>query len=111
LDSLLGSTESVARFNALRIGDLRESLRVLDMSERQLGQLTAATGGRLYKPESFDKLDAVYREVAEELRNQYALYYTPLDKTRDGRFRRVRVEPTDPAFRVTTRVGYYAPRN
>ncbi|HEY0079311.1 MAG TPA: VWA domain-containing protein [Pyrinomonadaceae bacterium] len=110
LDTLLASPPSALRFNQLRIGDLRESLLVLDQSERNLAQLTEATGGRFYKPESFDALDAVYKEVADELRHQYALYYTPLDKTRDGRFRRVRVETIDPKLRATTRVGYYAPR-
>ncbi|MDT4895016.1 MAG: hypothetical protein QOH25_93 [Acidobacteriota bacterium] len=111
LDSLLASTSSssVARFNELRINDLREGLRVLDLSERNLAQLTAATGGRLYKPSSFDELDATYREVAEELRHQYALYYTPLNKTRDGRFRRVRVETTTPSQKVSARIGYFAP--
>lgn len=109
LDSLLASTPSVVRFNELRIGDLREGLRVLEISERNLAQLTTATGGRLYKPTSFDQLDATYAEVAEELRHQYALYYTPLNKARDGRFRRVRVETTDPSNQVSARVGYYAP--
>jgi Ca-activated chloride channel family protein len=109
LDSLLASTPSVIRFNELRIGDLREGLRVLDASERNLAQLTAATGGRLYKPMSFDELDSTYVEVAEELRHQYALYYMPLNKSRDGRFRRVRVETTDPSNQVSARIGYYAP--
>jgi Ca-activated chloride channel homolog len=109
LDSLLASTPSVVRFNELRIGDLREGLRVLDASERNLAQLTAATGGRLYKPVSFDELDATYAEVAEELRHQYALYYTPLNKTRDGRFRRVRVETTTHTHKVSARIGYFAP--
>jgi VWFA-related protein len=109
LDSLLSTTASVARFNELRINDLREGLRVLDVSERNLAQLTTATGGRLYKPSSFDQLDATYREVAEELRHQYALYYTPLNKARDGRFRRVRVETNTPTNKVSARIGYFAP--
>jgi Ca-activated chloride channel family protein len=109
LDSLLSSTPSVVRFNELRINDLREGLRVLDVSERNLAQLTAMTGGRLYKPLSFDELDATYSEVAEELRHQYALYYTPLNKARDGRFRRVRVETRNPSHSVATRIGYFAP--
>ena len=110
LDSLLNATPSVVRFNQLRIGDLQEGLRVLDLSEQNLAQLTAATGGRLYKPASFGALDSTYAEVAEELRRQYALYYTPLNKNKDGSFRRVRVETTNPTFQVSARVGYYAPR-
>jgi Ca-activated chloride channel homolog len=110
LDSLLSGTDSTVRFNQLRIDDLREGLRVLDLSEQRLAQLTSATGGRLYKPESFQALEATYAEVAEELRHQYALYYTPLNKTRDGGFRRVKVETLNPAYRPQTRIGYFAPK-
>ena len=109
LDSLMNGSN--ARFNQLRIDDLREGLRVLDLSENNLAQLTSATGGRLYKPTSFNSLDSTYAEVADELRHQYGLYYTPLNKTRDGGFRRVRVETVNPAYRSQTRVGYYAPKS
>ncbi|MBA2525751.1 MAG: VWA domain-containing protein [Pyrinomonadaceae bacterium] len=111
LDSLLNGSESTVRFNQLRIDDLREGLRVLDRSEQNLDQLTAATAGRLYKPRSFQALEATYAEVAEELRHQYALYFTPLNKTRDGGFRRVSVETTNPAYKSQTRIGYFAPKS
>ncbi|HEU5239997.1 MAG TPA: VWA domain-containing protein [Pyrinomonadaceae bacterium] len=111
LESMNRGTESEIRFNDLRIKDLQEGLRVLDASEERLSQLTIATGGRLYKPVSFDALDSTYAEVADELRHQYALYYTPLNKERDGSFRRVRVEMTTPNCNATTRVGYFAPRD
>lgn len=111
LDTLQSAPLSAQRFNQLRIGDLRESLRVLDQSEHNLAGLTAATGGRLFKPQSFAALDSVYAEVAEELRHQYALYYMPLDKTRDGKFRRVQIKTADPSLRVTARIGYFAPRS
>jgi Ca-activated chloride channel family protein len=110
LDSLLAGSDSTVRFNQLRIGDLREGLRVLGESETNLAGLTGATGGRLYKPQSFGALDRVYTEIADELRRQYALYYTPTNSARDGRFRRVRVEVPGHDYEVTTRVGYYAPR-
>lgn len=110
LDSLLGGSDSTVRFNQLRIDDLRQGLRVLDFSEQNLTQLAGATGGRLYKPKSFADLDETYAEVADELRNQYAIYYSPLNRERDGSFRRVRVQMTDPALRALTRVGYFAPK-
>ena len=110
LDRLLARDATAVRFNQLRLDDLRAGLRVLDLSERSLAQLTAATGGRLYRPASFAALDAVYTEVAEELRHQYALFYSPLNPARDGRFRRVRVATTDPALHVSARLGYFAPR-
>ena len=110
LDSLLSAPSSAVRFNQLRIDDLRQGLRVLDISEENLAQLSAATGGRLYRPASFHDLDATYAEVADELRHQYALYYTPLNRARDGRFRRTRVATTNPTLKVSARIGYYAPR-
>jgi len=111
LDSLMKGTDASQRFNKLQIDDLRAGLRALDESEQTLEQLTAATGGRLYKPRSFDDLEATYAEVSEELRHQYALYYTPLNRTRDGGFRRVRVEATNPSYETHTRIGYFAPRS
>ncbi len=111
LDTLQSAPRAMLRFNELRIGDLREGLRVLEQSERNLAELTLATGGRLYKPQSFAALDSVYREVADELRHQYALYYMPLDKTRDGKFRRVQIKTSDPTLRLSARMGYFAPRN
>jgi len=111
LDTLLAGSDTTVRFNQLRIDDLREGLRVLDQSEKRLEQIAAATGGRLYKPLTFDALDSIYAEVAEELRHQYAIYYTPLNRARDGGFRRVRVEMTNRSFGATTRVGYFAPKS
>ncbi|HYG80465.1 MAG TPA: VWA domain-containing protein, partial [Pyrinomonadaceae bacterium] len=110
LDNLLNGNDSSVRFNQLRIGDLQESLRVLDLSERNLEALTRSTGGRLYRPHSFHSLGRVYSEIADELRHQYALYYTPTNPARDGRFRRVRVEVAGRDYEVSTRVGYFAPR-
>lgn len=111
LDELMSSGSSSVHFNQLRIDDLRRGLQILDLSEQNLADLTAATGGRLYKPQTFDALDSTYAEVADELRHQYALYYTPVDKARDGRFRRVEVETKNPAYKATTRIGYFAPRS
>ena len=104
-----GSAASV-RFNDLKINDLRLGLEALAASERNMTQLTNATGGRLYKPQSFSDLEKIYAEVADELRHQYALYYSPLNRKRDGAFRRVKVETRNPALRVSHRIGYFAPK-
>lgn len=111
LDTLLGGTESSIKFNQVNIDRLRLGLKVLDQSEENLAQLAKMTGGRLYKPQTFDALESTYAEVAEELRHQYALYFTPLNKARDGSFRKVRVEMTNPALYPQTRVGYFAPKS
>lgn len=110
LSLLLSASDSVRRFNQLQIDDLRLGLVALDESEQNLEQLTAATGGRLYKPTSFRDLEKTYAEVADELRHQYALYYAPLNAKKDGQFRRVRVETSNPTHQVTARIGYFSPK-
>jgi len=109
LEALLTTSESAVKFNHLRIDDLRLGLDALEASERNLEALTSATGGRVYKPSRFTDLEKTYAEVAEELRLQYTLYYSPLNAKRDGRFRRVRVETTTPSHHVSARIGYYSP--
>ena len=111
LSTLLSGSESTVRFNQLRIDDLRLGLAALKESERNLEQLTVATGGRLYKPASFNDLERTYAEVADELRHQYTLYYSPLNTKRDGQFRRIRVKTTSPTHQVAARIGYYAPKH
>lgn len=110
LSTLLSGSDSAVRFNQLRIDDLRLGLVALSDSERNLEQLTAATGGRLYRPTTFNDLERTYAEVADELRHQYTLYYSPLNAKRDGQFRRVQVETTSPTHHVSARIGYYAPK-
>jgi VWFA-related protein len=111
LDTLLGGTEASIKFNQVEIDRLRLGLQALDQSEDNLERLAKATGGRLYVPRSFDALESTYAEVADELRHQYALYFTPLNKSRDGSFRRVRVETVNPAYYPQTRIGYFAPKS
>jgi VWFA-related protein len=105
---LESASDSVRKFNQIRIDDLRLGLAALDASEQNLEQLTAATGGRLYKPASFRDLEKTFAEVADELRHQYALYYSPLNAKKDGHFRRVRVETSNPTHQITARIGYFA---
>ncbi len=110
LDELLSGTDSSIRFNHLRIDDVRLGLAALDASERNLEELTSSTGGKLFRPAAFIDLERIYREVAEELSQQYTVFYSPLDVRRNGRFRRLRVETTNPAHKVSARIGYYAPK-
>jgi len=110
LSELQRGSDSSIRFNEIKINDLRLGLEALVASERNMAQLTSATGGRLYKPQSFTDLEKIYAEVADELRHQYALYYSPLNRKRDGAFRRVKVETRNSGLRVSHRIGYFAPK-
>jgi VWFA-related protein len=105
LDSY-GATVSPA--NRIRADGLRLSLAALEQSEQSLKKLTEETGGRLFLPKSFDELSDVYQQVADELRSQYVIYYTPQNATRDGRYRSVRVQAKCKDCHATSRLGYYA---
>ena len=91
----------------IKIDGLKMSLAALDQGERWLTRLAEETGGRIFLPTKFEELEAVYQQVADELRNQYVIYYTPNNSQRDGRYRAVRVKVKDTNYHVTSRLGYY----
>ena len=70
-------------------------------------QLAERTGGRLFRANSIRDLDAVYEQVAEELRSIYTLGYYPSNQEFDGEWRRIRVNLKGHDARVRTRPGYY----
>lgn len=98
---------SSSSVNQLRIEGLKLALAQLETSERQLTRIAEETGGRIFLPESFDNLDEAYQQVADELRAQYVIFYTPTNSTRDGSYRSVRVKVKQPGYRASTRFGYY----
>ncbi|HWQ33870.1 MAG TPA: VWA domain-containing protein [Blastocatellia bacterium] len=107
LDYYENSPASSRTVNQTRIDGLRLSLEALEESERNLTRLAEETGGRLFLPQRFENLDDAYQEVADELQNQYVIFYTPGDTRRDGRYRRTRVRISRPSCYATTRFGYY----
>jgi len=108
LEQLRFYEQSNRSLNGVRIDGIRLTLSELEASERNLARLAEETGGRIFLPDRFDQLDEVYQQVADELRSQYLIFYTPTDAVRDGRYRSVRVKVRPPRLHVTTRFGYYA---
>ncbi len=51
-----------------------------------------------------------FDEISEELRSQYTLGYYPSNSTRDGKFRKIKVETANRDLKVLARKGYYAPK-
>ena len=76
--------------------------------DRAMKELAEQTGGRVIavgnKPE---KLKEAFDQIANELRTQYSIGYTPTNDKRDGSFRRVEVK-TKEGYKVQCRSGYYA---
>ena len=72
--------------------------------------MSSQTGGKAFVPEKINDLEAVFRQIAEELQAQYLLGYYSTDKRADGGFRQIAVRaPKRPDLRLRARQGYYAP--
>lgn len=78
-----------------------------------LNDISTATGGRLFKVIDMDDLADIAERISEELRDEYVIGYTPLDRKRDGQYRKLKVRlippPGLPALMAHSREGYYAP--
>jgi Ca-activated chloride channel homolog len=85
-----------------------EERREARRAERALKALTTATGGQSYFPSSVGDVEETTQQVANDIRNQYVLGYTPSNESLDGGFRRIEVKAKGRGLTVRTRTGYYA---
>jgi Ca-activated chloride channel family protein len=99
---------SSSSVNKLRIDGIKMALSQLETSEGNLTRIAEETGGRIFLPTSFDDLSQTYQQVADELRAQYAIFYTPTNANRDGSYRAIKVKVKQPGYHATTRFGYYS---
>ncbi|MGA2019175.1 MAG: VWA domain-containing protein [Candidatus Sulfotelmatobacter sp.] len=78
-----------------------------------LGQIAELSGGRAFTVENPNDLADVATKIGVELRNQYVLGYRPLNGSRDGKWRKIKVKLLPPKglppLKVYARTGYYAP--
>jgi VWFA-related protein len=103
------------------------SIRELDylQAENQLKTFSKETGGYAWFPRFEGEMPDIFRAVAAFLRNQYSISYSPSNRTRDGKFRKVKIELVAPdgspltvldqkgkkqKYVVYAREGYNAPR-
>jgi VWFA-related protein len=68
------------------------------------------TGGRLIEVSSEKKLEEAFDLISEELRSQYTLGYYPSNASRDGGYRKIKVETANKDLKVLARKGYYSPK-
>jgi VWFA-related protein len=77
--------------------------------DREMKKLTEETGGRVIEVgNKFEKLKAGFDQIANELRSQYNIGYTPTNTKLDGTFRKVEIHVKNKDYRVQSRTGYYA---
>jgi VWFA-related protein len=80
--------------------------------DREMRKLTEETGGRVIDVGNHpEKLRDAFAQLSTELRNQYAIGYTPTNEAKDGSFRKVEIRvPKVKDTKIQARKGYYAPR-
>jgi VWFA-related protein len=87
------------------------SRQLYDLARREMGEMARTSGGRAFAAGNLQDARAAFAQVANEIGTQYSLGYYPSNKTRDGRFRQIKVElrgVKDSSVRA--REGYYAPK-
>jgi len=93
---------------AIGIGD-RYSFNV---NEGSLKKIAEQTGGRAYFPRHERDLRDAFTQIQKDLREQYLVAYSPLNKARDGSYRRIEIQVINPArqrdLKLNYRSGYFA---
>jgi Ca-activated chloride channel family protein len=78
----------------------------------EVSPVVALTGGRAYVVNNFTELDYYIGLIYTELHNQYILGYSPTNKNRDGKWRKISVKldppPGSPKLTVRAKAGYFA---
>jgi len=83
------------------------------MDRNALKDLAQGTGGRAFFPDKKFDLNAAFAEIEKELRTQYLIAYSSTNKKRDGSYRKISIEITNPDLKkekleIRHRPGYYA---
>lgn len=69
-------------------------------------RLATVSGGRAFFTDDESRLDTIFTEILEDLRNQYLLAYPAPSSARDGRWHAIKVQVGGGKYRVRARQGY-----
>jgi VWFA-related protein len=72
-----------------------------------LQQIAQETGGRYFEAKKKDSVDDIYAQIAEELRTQFMLGYTP-PKDQSSGYHSIHLATKSKDLTVQTRAGYYS---
>src|SRR5580700_5078328 len=78
--------------------------------KKVLQQLSKETGGRFFEVTKKETIEQIYSEIDEELRNQYALGYTPVKTDADVGYHKIQLTTKQKDATVQTREGFYINR-
>jgi len=89
-------------------GDKPKKYHLTD-GDKTLEHMAEETGGRAFFPYRIDDLARSFADIDDELRSQYQIAYSPLNRRADGRFRTIRIKVVDrDGLEVRARKGYFA---
>ena len=114
------SLEDAIRYVQTENGPTIYTIGILDndshakRAKRALEALAVQTGGVAFFPRSLDEVDAISKEVAHDIRNQYVIQYKSTTPKSVAGYRQVKVDAFAPGrgkLQVRTKAGYYAGSN
>lgn len=95
-------------------------------ADLQMRTFATESGGMAFYPRFQGELPGVFQTIAQAMRSQYVLTYTPSNQSRDGKFRKIKVELINPEtnqplpikdekgkaikYQIIAKTGYTAPR-
>lgn len=103
-----------------KVGNQKQLLQMqqeFEVADARLRALAGATGGRVYFPQSAKAFPAIYKQVAQLIRNEYSLSFAP--PVADGTIHTIEVKVDLPSvssrnklpeYRVDHRKAYVAPK-
>jgi Ca-activated chloride channel family protein len=121
-DALREAQQAEALLYAVIVVPIEASAGRNTGGEHALIQMSNDTGGKYYYADSITRLDHAFRQISDELRNQYLLAYYPSQRLADSDFRRIEVRVLSPATNASTsadrpqlevrhRTGYYTSKS
>jgi VWFA-related protein len=79
-----------------------------DQGHQRMNQMAEVGGGVFYEVDRLEDLAGAYERVVADLGTVYSLAYRPSNKTRDGKWRAIRVNIARPSAVARGKHGYYA---
>jgi len=108
-------TDAADYGNFCRLGQFERmhiSRSLYNLARQEMNELARDSGGKTFPVAELREARRAFAQVAAEIGTQYSLGYYSTNKSRDGRFRAIRVEVRGVRnAQVRAREGYQAPRS
>ena len=108
-DAVQAALRSEAIIYSIGIGDNFYS----GVDKTSLGRISERTGGRAFFPRDERELREAFRQIQDEMRSQYLVAYEPSNQNRDGTYRKIEIQVSNPQMqkekiKLTHRQGYFS---